>query len=73
MWLSFKVEVPQKIMSVLFVQLNSSENLVPLALAIPRQVEVGLSCGLLSLAEKAQSNGVFVAKKGVGLYSQIWT
>ena len=62
-WLSFKLEVPQKILSVLFVQLNSSENLVPLALAIPRQVEVGLSCGLLSLAGKAQSTGVFVAQK----------
>ena len=59
-----RVEVPQKILSILFVQLNSSENLVPLALAIPRQVEVGLSCGLLSLAGKAQSAGVlFFAQK----------
>ena len=37
--------------------------LYPLSLAVPRQVEVGLSWGLFSLAGKALSTGVFCPKK----------
>ena len=46
--------------------------LYPLSLAIQAS-EVNLSCGLFSLAKKAQFNGVFVAKKRSWPGSQNWT
>ena len=56
--------MPQKILSYL-VLFNSTplQILYPLSLAVPRQVEVGLSWGLFSLAGKALSTGVFCPKK----------
>ena len=58
--------MPQKILSYL-VLFNSTplQILYPLSLAVPRQVEVGLSWGLFSLAGKALSTGVFCPKKEV--------
>ena len=65
------LEVPQKILSVFFVQLVSSENLVPLDSCNSRQVRLIELWAIFLWLKKAQSDGflIFCPKKELALLS----